>query len=301
MASIIESVADKSKNPTSKFITTDPAVFKKRMQAYNDSLYAFKNLSTKMSPEKAYGDIKKVADKVGGEMIYDKPHNLTRQEKANQLKDKSSEYSSYKGIAPVKKMDFNMSNFIKNLDTGKQVNYYTLKDKKGNVLVDENNTPYAVENVWYKEPTTLPVLQESDSPKYADPFYMASKAIKAIPLSKASELTSMPEIVAQKTEKIAQEQVNDASSLATMPKKETPPPAPPKEPTPGFTPQQKPDYGRQKFSVHTGEKSTRAKLIDMVYDESGSIKDLNLYKRYKNEFAKMNADQNYLMNTSLLP
>ena len=301
MASIIESVADKSKNPTSKFITTDPAVFKKRMQAYNDSLYAFKNLSTKVSPEKAFGDIVKDAKKVGGIETYNPPQNLTKSDKNIYLKDKSSKYNSYKGIAPVKKMDFNLGNYLGNVESGKMVPYYSSKDKNGNTIVDENGTPYASNLVWYKEPTTLPVLQESDSPKYADPFYMASKAIKAIPLSKASELTSMPEIVAQKTEKIAQDQANDASSLATMPKKETPPPAPQKEPTPGFTPQQKPDYGRQKFSVHTGEKSTRAKLIDMVYDESGSIKDLNLYKRYKNEFAKMNADQNYLMNTSLLP
>lgn len=299
MASVIESVTA-TQNPTSKFVTSDPAVFKQRMQAYNDSLWAFKNLSTKISPQKAYGDIKKIADKVGGEMIYDKPRNLTNQEKKEAIKDNSSKFSHYKNIAPVKQMDFNMHNFVQNLNSGKQVPYYTIFDKKGNPIVDENGTPYVGVNVWYKEPTQLPVLQESDSPKYADPFYMASKAIQKIPLSKASELSSLPEIVAQKTEKVAEE----ASSLAMMPKEE--PKQKPvkqaeeKQPTKGFYPQRKPDYGQLR-SVHTGEKSTRAKLIDLVYDESGSIKNLDLYRRYQNEFAKMNADQNYLMNTSLLP
>jgi hypothetical protein len=297
MASIIESVADKPKNPTSKFITTDPAIFKQRMQAYNDSLYAFKNLSTKLSPEKAYTDIKQLSEKRNALPIYNKPQEITPKEK-EALKQKGV---SYKGIAPTTKMNVNEESYIQNALKGVEAPYYEAKDKENKTILDEVGKAYIGENIWYKEPTQLPVLQESDSPRYADPFYMASKAIQNVPLSKASELTSVPEIVAQKTEKVAEAQVNNASSLANMPKKETVTPQPKKEFTPGYTPQQKPDYGRQRYSVHTGEKSTRAKLIDMVYDESGSIKDINLYRRYKNEFAKMNSDQNYLMNTSLLP
>lgn len=299
MASIIESVADKSKNPTSKFITSDPKIFKSRMKSYQDSLYAFKNLSTKISPENSFGKLKKIADKEGGKVPYNKPKNLSNQEKQALLKDKTSEYSSYKGIAPVKKMSFNAQNYLDNIDSGAKVPTYNAFDRKGNIMVDENNRPYIAENLWYKEPTQLPVLQESDSPKYADPFYMASKAIQNIPLSKSSELTSLPEVVAQKTEKIAEQ----ASSLATMPTQEpqqVQQPAPEK-PVRMMEGQRKPDYGRQIRSVKTGEKSTRAKLIDLVYNEDGGVKDQKLYAKYKNEFAKMNADQNYLMNTSLLP
>jgi hypothetical protein len=114
----------------------------------------------------------------------------------------------------------------------------------------------------------------------------------------------LPEIVAQKTEKVAEVQANQASSLATMPTKEAPqePKQEPaqKEATRVMEGQRKPDYGRQLRNA-AGEKSTRAKLIDLVYNEQGGIKDQKLYDRYKNDFAKMNADQNYLMNTSLIP
>jgi hypothetical protein len=150
----------------------------------------------------------------------------------------------------------------------------SILDFSGDNIVDE--TPL------YKDPTQEPAFQ--GNPTYVDPFTIAAKKIQERPINSDSNVLDLPDI----------NYINQQEAMINAPS------------NPFFIPQmskpreqRRPDYGRQ-MSNAEGQKSTRAKLIDLIYDEDGNIKNNSLYGKYKSEIEKMNADENYLMNLSPL-
>jgi hypothetical protein len=274
------SILDFSGDPKKKYgavakkdtvFISDPQEYKLRKQAFADSSYTFDNLSAKLSPQKQYQDVKNAQVK-GAEVPYRKPEDLTDSDKKKLLKSGVG----YKGIAPVKVMRYDENADERNFQKGLESSVYLLKD---NVIAE---TP------WYKDPTQVPVFQEK--PEYIDPFTIAAKKIQEIPIDAKSRVLDLPDINYINQQEIAMNQPPKPVSIPQMSK-------------PSGTAiqgQRRPDYGRQIRNA-AGEKSTRAKLIDLIYDEQGNVRDKKMYAKYKNEIAKMNADENYLMNLAPLP
>lgn len=276
MASILEYLGDPKKKygavaKKDTIFISDPQEYKLRKQAFADSSYAFNKLSATLSPQKQYQDIKN-AQVEGAEVPYSKPKDLTDSDKKKLLKSGAG----YKGIAPVKVMRYDEKAEERNVLKGLDTSVYTLKD---NVIAE---TP------WYKDPTQVPIFQEK--PNYIDPFTIASKKIEEMPIDSKSRVLDLPDINFINQQEIA---MNQPSQPVVAPQMSKPSGA-------AIQGQRRPDYGRQIRNAQ-GEKSTRAKLIDLVYDDQGNVRDKKMYGKYKNEIAKMNADENYLMNLSPLP
>jgi hypothetical protein len=279
MASILDFSEDPKKKLAQKYgavakkdtiFIADPKEFKLRNQAYADSSYAFNNFSTDLSPDETYKNIKN-AQVYGAEVPYKKPKKLTDSDKDELLKYGAG----YKGIAPVEVMLYDSQadkrNWRKNLNTS----FYS-------------NEGRTAEPPWYKDPTQVPVFQEK--PEYVDPFTIAAKKIQEIPIDAKSRVLDLPDINYINQQEIA---MNQPPKPVSIPQTSKPSGA-------AIQGQRRPDYGRQIRNA-AGEKSTRAKLIDLVYDEQGNVRDKKMYGKYKNEIAKMNADENYLMNLAPLP
>jgi hypothetical protein len=274
------SILDYSGDPKKKYgavakkdtiFISDPQEYKLRKQAFADSSYAFNNLSTTLSPQKQYQDIKN-SQVEGAEVPYSKPKDLTDSDKKKLLKSGVG----YKGIAPVKVMRYDEKAEERNVLKGLDTSVYTTSDNM------------VAENPWYKDPTQVPIFQEK--PNYIDPFTIASKKIEEMPIDSKSRVLDLPDINFINQQEIA---MNQPSQPAITPQMSKPSGA-------AIQGQRRPDYGRQIRNAE-GEKSTRAKLIDLIYDEQGNVRDKKMYGKYKNEIAKMNADENYLMNLSPLP
>lgn len=274
------SILDYSGDPKKKYgavakkdtiFISDPKEYKLRNQAFADSSYAFNKLSTTLSPQKQYQDIKN-AQVEGAEVPYSKPKDLTDSDKKKLLKSGVG----YKGIAPVKVMRYDEKAEERNTQKGLDSSLYIVKD---NVIA---------ESPWYQDPTQVPIFQEK--PNYIDPFTIASKKIEEMPIDSKSRVLDLPDINFINQQEIA---MNQPSQLVVAPQMSKPSGA-------AIQGQRRPDYGRQIRNAQ-GEKSTRAKLIDLIYDEQGNVRDKKMYGKYKNEIAKMNADENYLMNLSPLP
>lgn len=274
------SILDYSGDPKKKYgavakkdtiFISDPKEYKLRNQAFADSSYAFNKLSTTLSPQKQYQDIKN-AQVEGAEVPYSKPKDLTDSDKKKLLKSGVG----YKGIAPVKVMRYDEKAEERNTQKGLDSSLYIVKD---NVIA---------ESPWYQDPTQVPIFQEK--PNYIDPFTIASKKIEEMPIDSKSRVLDLPDINFINQQEIA---MNQPSQPVVAPQMSKPSGA-------AIQGQRRPDYGRQIRNAQ-GEKSTRAKLIDLIYDEQGNVRDKKMYGKYKNEIAKMNADENYLMNLSPLP
>lgn len=275
MASILDFSGDPKKkygavSKKDTIFISDPQEYKLRKQAFADSSYAFNNLSTALSPNKNYEEIKN-AQVEGAEVPYKKPQKLTDSDKKKLLKSGVG----YKGIAPVEVMKYDEKaedrNVLKGLDT-------SVYSKDG----------FTIERPWYKDPTQVPVFQEK--PEYVDPFTIAAKKIQEIPIDSKSRVLDLPDI----------NYINQQEAIMDEPFRESYSPQMSKPSGAAIQGQRRPDYGRQIRNA-AGEKSTRAKLIDLVYDEQGNVRDKKMYGKYKNEIAKMNADENYLMNLAPLP
>jgi hypothetical protein len=275
MASILDFSGDPKKKygavaKKDTIFISDPQEYKLRKQAFADSSYAFNKLSTALSPDKNYEEIKN-AQVAGAKVPYKKPQKLTDLDKKKLLKSGVG----YKGISPVEVMKYDEkaeeSNVLKGLDT-------SVYSKDG----------FTIERPWYKDPTQVPVFQEK--PEYVDPFTIAAKKIQEIPIDSKSRVLDLPDI----------NYINQQEAIMDEPFMESYSPQMSKPSGAAIQGQRRPDYGRQVRNA-AGEKSTRAKLIDLVYDEEGNVKNKSLYGKYKNEIAKMNADENYLMNLSPLP
>lgn len=276
MASILDFSGDPKKKygavaKKDTLFITDPQEYKLRKQAFADSSYAFDNLSAKLSPQKQYQGIKN-AQVEGAEVPYREPKNQTDLDKKKLLKSGAG----YKGIAPIKVMRYDEKAEERNVLKGLETFAYTTKD---DVIAE---TP------WYKDPTQVPIFQEK--PTYVDPFTIAAKKIQERPINSDSNVLDLPDINYINQQQIAMDQ---PSKPFIAPQMSKPSGA-------AIQGQRRPDYGRQIRNAE-GEKSTRAKLIDLIYDEQGNVRDKKMYGKYKNEIAKMNSDENYLMNLSPLP
>lgn len=276
MASILDFSGDPKKkygavSKKDTIFISDPQEYKLRKQAFADSSYAFNNLSTTLSPQRQYQEIKN-SQVEGAEVPYKKPQKLTDSDKKKLLKSGVG----YKGISPVEVMRYDEKADERNFQKGLESSVYIVKD---NVIA---------ESPWYKDPTQVPIFEEK--PTYVDPFTIAAKKIQERPINSDSNVLDLPDI----------NYINQQEATMNEPSKPVYAPQMSKPSGAAIQGQRRPDYGRQIRNA-AGEKSTRAKLIDLVYDEEGNVKNKSLYGKYKNEIAKMNADENYLMNLSPLP